>query len=305
MVKVNGYGIRGRLLQWIEAFLTGRSQYVNINGEKSSFKNVSSGVPQGSVLGPTLFVIYINDLPDCVRSTVKLYADDAKLYRPVPTKEDAAQLQQEINSLIEWSSKWLLKFHPEKCTVLRIGKKTAPLWQYEMETESGTVALKREASTKDLGIVIDSQLTFDEEVATRARKANNVMGILRRSFTHLNEEMFLLLFKAMVRPHLEYAVAAWAPHLRRHIDKLESVQRRATKQVPGLGTLSYQERLKKLNLPSLEFRRMRGDIIEVFKILSGKYDINYQDFFQLQQAPHNTRGHTKKVTKPSINSNTI
>ena len=111
--------------------------------------------------------------------------------------------------------------------------------------------------------------------------------------------MFCLLFKALVRPHLEYSAPVWTPFHKTDSDRLESVQRRATKQVPGLKSKSYPERLKQLNLPSLEFRRMRGDLIEVFKIMSGLYNIDPKDFFQVQ-TNSKTRGHSQKISKPSI-----
>ena len=118
---------------------------------------------------------------------------------------------------------------------------------------------------KDLGVVIDSDLTFDEHILTKVRVANAMVGLIRRTFSYLDPMMFLKLFTAFVRPHLEYAVAVWSPHLKKHIDAIENVQIRATKLVDGFGKLTYQERLEKLNLQTLAYRRLRGDIIEIHK----------------------------------------
>ena len=118
---------------------------------------------------------------------------------------------------------------------------------------------------KDLGVVIDSDLTFDEHILTKVRVANATVGLIRRTFSYLDPVMFLMLFTAFVRPHLEYAVAVWSPHLKKHIDAIENVQIRATKLVDGFGKLTYQERLEKLNLQTLAYRRLRGDIIEIYK----------------------------------------
>jgi hypothetical protein len=118
---------------------------------------------------------------------------------------------------------------------------------------------------KDLGVMIDSDISFDEHILNKVRVANAMVGLIRRTFSYLNPKMFLKLFTAFVRPHLEYAVTVWSPHLKRHIDIIENVQMRATKLVDGFGNLNYRERLKKLNLQTLAYRRLRGDFIEIYK----------------------------------------
>ena len=149
--KVHSYGIRGNILKWIVSFLTERNQCVRVNGETSTCQKVVSGVPQGSVLGPVLFVLYINDMPEIVTSNIKLYADDAKLYRPVIMPRDEEALQGDIFKLEEWSSRWLLRFHPEKCTMMRVGKKEKARRTYHMHNDGSQVALKWEKEEKDLG----------------------------------------------------------------------------------------------------------------------------------------------------------
>ena len=261
-VKMKAYGIEGKLLAWVEAFLSGREQVVRVNGELSSSKAVISGIPQGSVLGPLLFVIYINDLPDVVQSNILLFADDTKIFSKVSSKDDAVVLQKDIDALNRWSDTWLLKFNTDKCHVLTMGK-----FENIVHTQRYTLygdELDHVFEEKDLGVIIDMELTFEEHIATKVKKANGIMGLIRRSFSFLDGETFKKLYTSFVRPHLEYANPVWSPHLRKHIRLLESVQERASKLVDGMKNLEYTERLKKLDLPTLQHRRQRGDMIQVW-----------------------------------------
>ena len=259
-VKMKAYGIDGKLLTWIESFLTGREQMVKVNGELSSSKPVISGIPQGSVLGPLLFVMYINDLPDTVQSNVLLFADDTKIFKQVSSIDDSVALQNDIDALNRWSDKWLLKFNTDKCHVLTLGKfeKITHTHRY---TQYGD-ELDHVFEEKDLGVIIDMELTFEEHIATKVKKANGIMGLIRRTFSFLDGETFKKLYTSFVRPHLEYANTMWSPHLRKHIKMLEKVQERATKLVDGMKNMNYAERLKKLDLPTLQHRRERGDMIQ-------------------------------------------
>ena len=261
--KLSAYGINGNILEWIKAFLSDRRQIVKVNGVKSDEASVLSGIPQGSVLGPILFIIYINDLPEVVNSDTYLFADDTKILRHVANQEDALQLQLDINSLELWSRKWLLKFHPRKCHVLTLGKfhNITYTHRYTLHQQE----LEHVFEQKDLGVTLDAELRFDEHISAKVKKANSIVGLIRRNFSYLDGLLFKKLFTTFVRPHLEYCQAVWSPYLKKHKRLLESVQRRATKLVDGLHQLSYSERLKKLDLPSLVYRRARGDMIEVFK----------------------------------------
>ena len=262
-VKIRAYGIQGNSLSWIEAFLSGREQRVRVNGELSASKPVISGIPQGSVLGPLLFVLYINDLPDSVQSNLLLFADDTKIFRQVSTTEDAEALQKDIDALNLWSEKWLLKFNIDKCHVLSLGKfdKIMHTHRYKLYGDE----LEHVFEEKDLGVIIDMELTFEEHMASKIKKANGIMGLIRRTFSFLDAETFRKLYTSFVRPHLEYANTVWSPFLRKHIKMLESVQERATKLVDGMKSMEYGERLQKLDLPTLQHRRERGDMIQVWK----------------------------------------
>ena len=272
------YGVEGRILAWIKEFLNNRKQRVMVNGVPSSWHDVVSGIPQGSVLGPVLFVVYINTLVDEVdHSEVSMFADDTKMYKGIfQPPQDNMLLQTDIDNISRWSEGSLLKFHPEKTAAMRITR-SSDLEPPQYTMNNKPLALSDEE--KDLGVIIDSKLTFEKHIQAKINKANQIMGLIRRTIEYLNKENFKLLFTALVRPHLEYANAVWSPSLKKHVNALENVQRRATKYIPGLANMSYQERLQTLELPTLQYRRYRGDMIEVFKITHGLYDKCVTDGF--------------------------
>ena len=299
MLKLKAYGIQGEVLNWTKSFLSNRKQQVSVNGSKSTWEQVVSGVPQGSVLGPILFVLYINDLPKSVQSNIKLFADDTKLFRRVQGIEDCHALQDDIDSLENWSKNWLLKFHPQKCKVLRLGKHQQT-FEYTMKDREGNpLILETTEVEKDLGVQIDSKLSFKTHITAAAKKGNMIVGLIRRSFSFLDLNTFPLLYRSLVRPHLEYANTIWAPRLKADKFLIEQVQHRATKMVPGLGDLPYEERLRRLKLPSLAHRRLRGDVIEMYKYTHGKYNVD-TSWLQLKKH-HLTRGHPLQLEKQHCN----
>ena len=241
-----------------------------MNGQNSGWQDVTSGIPQGSVLGPVLFVIFINDLPLSLKSSEGfMFADDTKIFKIITRPEHQAELQEELYSMEDWSDAWLLGFNLDKCIKMHIGPNKKP-YDYELHGE----ILSTEKKEKDIGVNIDEDLTFEPHILEKIKKANQMCGMIRRNFEFLDAEIFPLLYKTVVRPHLEYAVSVWAPHKIELIKKIEGVQRRATKYLPGMKDLSYPERLRKLKLPTLMYRRLRGDLIETYKILKPIYDSN-------------------------------
>ncbi len=235
--KLNHFGINGVFSTWISNFLTDRKHRVIVSGATSNWHTPTSGIPQGSVLGPLLFVLFINDLPSVVSSKVFLFADDTKIMRPIHSESDHFALQQDLDALQVWSDKWLLKFHPDKYVVLTIGKNNTD-FDYSLTGNDDSKSLQHVQEVKDLGIVIDRSLSFNQHITIKINKANSMMGVIRRSFDFLDESMFLLLYKALVRPQLEYANAVWCPYLKKHIEAIEKVQRRATKLIHFLKDLS-------------------------------------------------------------------
>jgi hypothetical protein len=257
-----------------------------------------SGIPQGSILGPILFTIFINDLPDNLNSNCKIFADDTKLY----TKPDSnLNLQNDIDTLVEWSNTWNLYFNATKCKIMHIGN-TNPEREYVMREEDNETKLKECEEEKDLGVTFDRELLFDRHIANVVSKANQMLGIIRRTFTCIDKDIFTRLYKTLVRPHLEYGNCIWSPRLKRQSAEIEKVQRRATKLVHGLENYSYKERLQVLKLPSLKARRIRGDLIQTYKIFNDVDDID-KDFFFEFPCTNITRNSTDKIHKQHHNCN--
>lgn len=302
--KLKGYGIHGNLLSWIEDFLNERTQFVSVNGERSEESKVISGVPQGSVLGPILFIYYINDMPNVQdQCSLKIFADDTKAFSAVESMDDRHKLQDCIDKLVEWSDQWLLKFNSDKCKVMHLGKNN-PYYDYYMLDSEGNQKrlLESTEAEKDLGVVVDPLLSFDKHVNDTTKKANKIAGLLVRTITNKRSDIMIPLYKSLVRPILEYGNAVWSPFLKKHVDLIEGVQRRFTKRVVGTDNLSYHERLRLLKLPSLEYRRLRGDLIEVYKIVHNNYDpVSTKSLLTLTNSDR-TRGHSYKLMKNRTNT---
>ena len=246
--KLESYGIRGSILNWVNAFLIERSQVVKVNNTESKLAHVLSGVPQGSVLGPVLFVIYIHDLPETVQPDILLFADDTKVMRTITIREDSCSLQSDVDSL----QQWLLNFNVDKCHVLTIGKFENIKYTHRYRIHE--CELDHVFEEKDLGVHIDAELKFVEHMSAKIKKANSIVGLIRRSFSYLDSKLFKKLYTTFVRPHVEYAQAVWSPHLIKHVNMIENVQKRTTKLVDELHDLDYPERQKWVDLPTLSHR---------------------------------------------------
>ena len=253
--KLRTYGINGNILSWCESFLTGRRQRVVINSVASDWSDVLSGVPQGSVLGPLLFLLFINDMPDVVHNVIALFADDAKLFSSIRSDSDMLRLRHDIYNLTEWSDKWQLQFNIGKCKSLHLGHNNKRD-DYFMRVG----ILEKVEVEKDLGVHVDEKLSFKQHIEYEISKANQILGLIRRSFDYLDARSLVSLYTSRVRPLLEYCNVVAYPRFSYQCEMLESVQRRATKMIPQLKSLDYAERLKLLKLPSLYYRRARGDI---------------------------------------------
>ena len=248
-----------------------------------------SGVPQGSVLGPVLFLVYINDLDDDITSKVLKFADDTKLFRKIQSDADRQQLQDDLNKLNEWSEKWQMLFNYGKCKCLHTGHGNEDA-QYTM----GDTVLNTTVKEKDLGLTISADMKVSEQCAIAAAKGNRIIGLIRRNIVYKEKE--LKMYKTIVRPHLEHCIQAWRPYRKKDIDILERVQRRATKMIQKLRNISYEMRLKECGLTTLETRRLRGDHIGVFKILNGYENIDRNILFWVKEE-RRTREHGITLTK--------
>ena len=191
--KLKGYGVRANLLEWIRAFLDDRKQLVLVNGKASNWHKVTSGIPQGSVLGPVLFVLYINDLPEIIKSKCFMFADDTKVYRIILGLEDVALMQEDITSLQGWSDKWLLRFHPKKCKAMAIGKsKYEP--EYVLNGEEESCKLEIISDEKDIGVYVDTKLNFRKHMQAMVNKANSRMAVISRTYTQISIKQYFLCY---------------------------------------------------------------------------------------------------------------
>ena len=265
--KLKAHGINGNVLNWIKDWLTNRKQWVTVNGFLSDEAAVSSGVPQGSVLGPILFIIYINDIDEAVTNLIEMlrkFADDTKIAKRIKSDNDKVLLQKCLDNLFEWSSKWSMEFNTKKCKVMHFGKNN-PNYQYNINGD----VLQSVDTEKDIGVKITSNLKPSEHCQEAAGRARSVLGQISRCFHYRDKYVFLNLFKQYVRPHLEFSSAAWSPWLLGDINILEQVQIRALGMISGLQAKDYVDQLKELNIWSLQKRRIMFDLLQAYKIIHG------------------------------------
>ena len=258
---------------------------------------MESGIPQGSVLGPILFIIFINDMPDTVQSHIKIFADDTKIFHAIENMDDISTVQNDINNLIQWSKKWQLPFNNDKCKVLHFGKKN-PRHTYTM----GSSELASDDKEKDVGITFETTFNFREHISNMVGKANQRVGLIKRTFSRLNPLSFKLVYKSLVRPLLEYCSCIWFPIYQSDINEIEKIQRRATKLIPTLKNMSYPDRLSFLGLPTLIYRRKRCDMLQVFRIFHKIDNIDFDMFFT--RNTNTNRGHQWKLIKPRADTRT-
>jgi len=230
--KLEHYGVRGPILSWLTSFLTERTMRVVLEGEASDDVAVESGVPQGTVLGPLLFLCHINDLPDAVKSTVRLFADDCLLYRVIRTFQDHLALQADLKKLEEWAIQWGMRFNAQKCYVLPTKSKSQFFYSL------GDTILQHVEQNPYLGIQISSDLKWSTHITGLCKKVGSTIGFLRRNLRNCPQECRRLAYIALARSSLEYAAVVWDPYLRKDIDKLESMQRRAARFI----TKDYKSR---------------------------------------------------------------
>ena len=246
-------------------------------------------------MGPLLFLLFVNELPKWIQTNMKMFADDTKLWNMVSSVSDSQLIQKDLDSLSEWSEKWLLRFNPAKCKVMHVGHHLDT--KYSMKDGAGMLELQVVAEEKDLGVLFTQDLKPGRQCMATAAKASRIIGLVRRNFRDLDKRDFLLIYKAYIRPHLEYCIQAWSPYLERDMEVLERVQRSATRLLSGFARFGYEDRLRKLGITTLRKRRERGDLIEVYRIMSGREKIEKTQFFRPANNEYCLRGHSLKIRK--------
>ena len=278
--KLKNYGVNPKMIDWVESFLTGRFQQVAVNGVLSTAALILSGVPQGTVLGPILFLIFINDITSCIcNCTMRCFADDTRIMRRISRETDVPILQSELDNVVRWSSRNNMALHEDKFEYIKHNDKrslsttndliqlpeVADLHQYQ--TSKGT--LSPVSQLKDLGVTISGDLSWSLHIKTIADKARQKASWVLSVFHTRSPHVMITLYKSMIRSLLEYCCPLWNPSKIADIQELEGVQRTFTSRIAGCYELNYWERLKKLSLMSLQRRRERYIILHMWKLLHG------------------------------------
>ena len=285
--KLEHYGVRGHNIRWIANFLMNRRQRVVLDGTTSSDVEVESGVPQGSVLGPCLFLFYINDLPEQMSTSVRLFADDTIMYMTIQSEEDAKLLQEDLDKLSSWSSKWLMELNARKCHSISVTRKRTRY--HHQYTLNGTV-LDSVPSAKYLGITITTDLKWNQHISNICQKANNTLAFLRRNLRIHSTQLKTTAYQTLVRPLVEYGCTVWDPHTAGCIHQLEMIQRRAARYVLNRyhNTSSVSEMLEQLGWSSLEKRREHLRLTMLYKMHNSLVDFNMEQYIQPITRPTRT-----------------
>ncbi len=299
--KLINFGVCGLLLCWIIAFLSNRFQCVILESCFSEWLPVVSGVPQGSVLGPILFILFVDDVGAIFSGDLnhQLFADDLKLYSSVESDADASALQSALDSLEQWCITWQLEVNVSKCHVLHFGKDSL---QRQYHFAGSVIPSSNEVS--DLGVTVDPLLSFDSHINNIIRKAYSRVGVLYKGFRSRSPALLVKAFVTYVRPLLEYASNVWSPYLLKHIRGIENVQRRFTKRIFSISHLSYSERLAVLGLDTLELRRLRSDLTLYYKIFHGLTHLP-RDHLPADMPPNNTRSGGNRLATPGFSTLSI
>ena len=300
--KLNiSYSVGGQALKWCSSFLSDRKQRVVVNGKCSSWQSVTSGTPEGSLISPLLFALFVNDFPSQIQNRCLMFADDIKLYSEITNHSDTVCLQNDLTKLHDWSRTWHLKLNPGKCKSFCITLRRNPIIKHYV---IGNTRLENVETIRDLGVILDRKLTFSHHIDTMVSKANKIMGIIMRSMQTghklgtFNWKSILTAYYGNVRAILEYCCVIWGGAANTHLNRIERVQHRFLQwlhfyshdQIAPL-SVDYSDLLHTFGVTSLESRRQQYDIMFVGKIYKSSIDSTaLLDSFPLYAAPRPTRG---------------
>ena len=304
LLKLDYYGIRGNSLTWMRSWLTHRTQQVLLEGAHSRRCVVRSGVPQGTVLGPLCFLLYVNDIGNDISSNLKLFADDTLLYGLIHNDQDAIELQRDLDKLTKWAQIWQMGFNPSKCYVLRIHRSKHPIiYDYRLSGHT----LEAVDHQTYLGITITETLSWKTHILNVKNKANKTLGFIKRNLHICPEKVKKQAYTTLVRPTLEYGCAAWDPYRQYQINSLESVQRRAARFVtrthgrePGCVTRA----LNHLQWQTLEHRRKISRLNLLHKTLHGMVAIKIPPYVQHKPVQKTRKSHPLKLLPLQSNCDT-
>lgn len=272
--KIAKFGFDEPLIQWFKSYLTDRSQFVVIGSGRSRKVTPTSGVPQGSILGPFLFILYVNDLLSHLHNSFA-FADDLKLLKKIVSIDDSEVFQLEIDRLHEWCSVNKLGLNVKKCAVMSITRK-AEVNKVKFNYKINNEVIPRVNSKRDLGVTIDSKLSFAEHIGEVTRKAYQMLGFIFRCGKFFKKpESMMTLYNSLVRSRLDYCAAVWSPIYVKHINIVERVQKKFTRMYFykfNLEKTEYEHRLKTINITSLKTRRLKNDEMILHKIIHGHMD---------------------------------
>lgn len=240
--------------------------------------------------------IYINDLDEGLFNWILKFADDTKIFAKVSTADDHQHLQNDLDILMQWAMEWQMQFNVAKCKVMHIGR-TNPCHQYLMNGQ----ILESTDLERDLGVIHHLDLKASNQCKQAYGKASRMLGLIYRTIVNKTPSIMVRLYKTLVRPHVEYCAVAWSPHYIKDKQLIEKVQHRFTRMLPSLKSLPYEDRNRQLGLWTLEERRNRADVIEVYRMFHGQSSVSWQRFFDLN-LDSRTRGHSYKLVKHRCNT---
>ena len=298
LYKLEWYGINGKVNNWVKAFLSDRVQRVVVDGFHSDLAAVTSGVPQGSVLGPCLFLFYINDLPDYTNhTTVRLFADDCILYRVVKNTNDCMLLQEDLLGLERWEADWLMSFNAGKCSIMSATLKLQRLdFDYRLHGE----ILERCDNSKYLGVTIQSNLQWDDHIGNICKKASRTLGVIRRNLQVSSKDLKERAYLSLVRPQLEYSCTVWDPYKKKNIAELDSIQRRAARYVFNRyhQTSHVSEMLEELGWESLQSRRTKLKMCMAYKGFNDLCSLPLRNYVNFASVSTRNKAHQFAVIVP-------